>query len=159
MKKILSLGLMLIMALSLAACSATAKPTATAAPVVLSDIYTEMTQKAKLPAMQAVTGSMILDYYGIAAADIKQSTVYISQSSILADEIAMFEAVDSDAAARIKQKLDARHDSKAEEANNYSPEQYAVIMKCPVVQNGNFVSLLVASDNVTVDNVYKEYIK
>ena len=82
--------------------------------------------------------------YGIDSADVKQSFAYVDSTGIKGDEIVFFEGKDAAAAKRIKEKLDERYKQKEVEMKDYLPEEYAVLKKCNVNQNGNYVSMLLS---------------
>lgn len=109
-----------------------------------------------LPEMIALEPETILDYYGIEPGDYTACAVYISADSMLADEAALFYAADEAAAERIEAFLTARLDQKAEEAQGYSPEQYAVIRGCSPLREGQAVALLVNADFEAVKGIFME---
>ena len=71
----------------------------------------------------------------------------------------MVEAVDSDAAGRVKEKLEKRYQDKENETVQYLPDQYDIVQKGEVRVNGNYVSLLVAQDADKLFSIYEGYIK
>lgn len=149
-KKSLSL-LLTVCALCLCACAKPALETTTQdAGILFNNAYTAM--EPNLPEMMEIPEDMILDYYGIEPADYTASLVRISVDNMLADEVVMMEASDEAAAERIEGLLKERLQAKAGEAENYSPEQFAIISKCGVVRDGQSVALLVSADyQVLVD--------
>ncbi len=132
-------------ALCLSACAAPALETTTQdAGILFNNAYTAM--EPKLPEMMEIPENMVLDYYGIEPADYTASLVRISVDNMLADEVVMMEGVDAAAADRIEGMLKERLQAKADEAENYSPEQFAIIGKCGVVRDNQSVALLVSAD-------------
>lgn len=87
---------------------------------------------------------MQLNYCGIDAADCLQSVVAICADSLRADEFWLIEAADSAALERIQNLGQTRLKAKAEEAQDYSPEQYAVIQEAQQITIGNYYVLLVS---------------
>ena len=54
----------------------------------------------------------------------------------------MIEGKNAEAAKSIRGALDVRYQDKISGTITYLPKQYAIIKKCHVKQNGNFVSML-----------------
>ena len=127
--------------------------------VNLNDIYNEMESTEVLPQMMNVGQDDIENLYGIDPADMKQYVMKISVEGTLADEIILIEVKDSSKVAEIKDKLQIRLDNKAEEAKGYSPEQYAIIMKCHVDTKGNYVSMIVSPEAPKLIEIYEENFK
>ena len=150
MKKSLFI-LVLVLMLALAGCSEAAAPkesTAAAGPVVLrmQELYESMTALNNMPEMLLLDPDMQLNFCGIDAADCLQSVVAICADSLRADEIWLIEAADDAALEKIQNLAQVRLTAKAEEAEGYSPEQYAVIQKAQQMTDGNYFILLVSPD-------------
>ncbi len=148
MKRFLALSLALLLMLGLAACGGEERPKDTVKPVemAVADIYTQLGEKVVLPEMLTVNESMILDFCGIEEKDRKNAVVAICADSLKTDEIWVIEAADEAAAQRIVDLAKARLKKKGEESITYSPEQYAVVEKAQLLQNGNHVVLLVSPE-------------
>lgn len=162
MKKIFAVVLMLVLVLALTACGGK-EETANEAPVqkqaaevVLSDIMAQFTFDGE---MLELAASDMLDLYGIEEADMKQFAAAVNTSGIDCDEVIMVEAVDADAAGRVKACLDARYQAKLNETENYLPDEYAVIKECAVTQKGNFVAMIVAPNAGDMVKVYDGIVK
>ena len=108
---------------------------------------------------QINSADLLLSFYGINEADAKQYVAYVSSISTQVDEIVMFEAVDSEAADRIKTALQTRYDSQYSANKNYLPDQAAIIKECEVSQNGNYVRMFISPDAGTMVSVYNEAFK
>lgn len=136
------------MMLGLVACSEDLKSDEGVKPVEMSvaDIYTQLGEKIVLPEMLTVNEAMILDFCGIEENDRKNAVVAICADSLKTDEIWVIEAKDEAAAERIVELAKARLKKKGEESITYSPEQYAVVEKAQLLQNGNHVVLLVSPE-------------
>lgn len=121
---------------------------------------------AKLPlAQEDRDGMMELDaadlmtYYGIEGADVKQFAALMHTSGIDCDEIVLIEAPDSAAAGRVKNALETRLEIKKNEMRDYLPEEYAVIARCGVRQDGTLVAMIVSPDEKHITGVYQEGIR
>lgn len=109
--------------------------------------------------MLDLTADDLLDLYGIAAADVKQYQARIKLESIQADEIVLIEAVDAKAAERVKEKLDARYQTKLNETRDYLPDEFDKIEKCKVVQIGNHAALIVCAEGQAAIGEYEKAVK
>ena len=96
----------------------------------------------------------IADLYFIDYEDLKQVAAAVHTSGINCDEIIMIEAVDADAAAYIKDIMDARYESKLNETENYLPDEYAIIKQCSVIADGNYVAMIVAPNAADLVAIY-----
>lgn len=160
MKRLIVLCLALVMAFSLAACgnndSDNTEPSGTAVEMDMQEVYTKVGQTVEIPEMLALNESLMLDYCGIAAEDVKQTIVYICADSLRTDEIWLIEAVDDAAAKRIVDLANARLKTKGDESITYSPEQYAVVEKAQLLQQGNYIALFVSPDAEAMANVFRQ---
>lgn len=146
MKKLFALFLAALAALSMTACGGDTQNNGESVKPVeksVADIYTELGNAIELPEMLALNESLMLDYCGIEASDVKQAEVHICADSLKTDEFWLIEAVDEDAAKKIVDLAKARLKKKGEESITYSPEQYAVVEQAQLLQNGNHVILIV----------------
>ena len=75
------------------------------------------------------------------------------------DEIVLIEAADSAAAGRVKTALEARLEIKKNEMRDYLPDEYAVIAKCGVRQDGTLVAMIVSPDEKEISGAYQEGIR
>lgn len=153
MKKFLSLLLAMAMLCSLAACGGGTKQ------ADLSKVMADMKAKITNKEMMDYSAEDLMPNYGIDSADVKQFAAYVDSTGIKGDEIIFLEGKDSDAAKRIKEKLDARYKNKENEMKDYLPEEYAVLKKCGVNQNGNYVSMIVSPQYEELNGIYNAAIK
>ena len=162
MKKFISILLIAMTLLSLAACQS-GDPATTAATggnkepkeLVLADTYTAITANANMPEMWKVDNDLLLDLYGIQAQQCKQLEVYQCVNSLRADEIWLIEAVSADALAELKQKAEARLTAKDEESITYDPEQNAIVKKAHLETYGNYLVMIVSPDVETITAAFK----
>ena len=153
MKRIAVLLLAVAM-IALAGCSG-----GTAKTVDLNAVKDTLAAQYDLTDMMALSEDDILDVYGIKAEDVKQFVALVARTNTSADEILFFEAVDADAAARVKEKVDARYQAKLNEAKDYMPDEYEKISACKVETSGNCVSLIVSADAEAMTKLYQDAFK
>lgn len=154
MKRTISLLLALIALLSLVGCAGS-QP----ADVDLNEILTEMEKQVSLSEMMTLQESDLTDLYGIQPADVEQFYGSMVGDGISPDEIVMIKAKDADAAARVRQALESRLQNKRNEAKGYNPDAYSLMQKSKVSLKGNYVSLLVSSEQDKLTSVYDSFVK
>lgn len=152
MKKLIAFFLSVVLLMSFAACSKSEKGPE---ELDLSKVYTTLTEEVAIPEMLELDADMMLDYCGIRSEDVKQAIVVICADSLRTDEIWLIEAKDEAAANEIKALAQTRLEKKGEESITYSPEQYAVVQKAELIQNGRYVALFVSPDAAQLAKVYK----
>ena len=149
-KRIFAAVLVLALALSLAACGGGKKEAASV------DLAAVLAQFKLGEEMMTLTPADLAQLYYIDEADMKQSAAAMHTSGINCDEIILIEAVDAEAAGRVKSALDTRYQAKLNEMRDYLPDQYAIIESCQVTQNGNFVAMIVAPNASELTDIYNK---
>ena len=150
MKKLICVLLSLVLLLGIAGCQSEA------VEMDMQAVYEEISQSIELPQMLELDASLMLDYCGIKAADVKQAVVVICADSLRTDEIWLLEATDADAASRLMSLAEKRLKKKGEESITYSPEQYKVVEKAQLIQAGNCIALLVSPDAEAMAQVFNQ---
>lgn len=138
MKKVTAFLLAAVMLLGLAACGGgedTKK-------VDLMALYDSCT--ANMTEMMPIEGDDRLGFMGIEEEDCLQVYTAFAADGLLTDEIWLIEAKDAEAMEKLSQLAQNRMKAKAEETVSYSPEQYAVVEKGVVLQEGLYLALLVS---------------
>jgi hypothetical protein len=154
MKKLLSFLLAAILLFSFTACAGTNTKQAD-----LAKVMTDMKAKITNKEMMDLSKEDLMPNYGIEPADAKQFAAYVDSTGTRGDEIILLEGKDADAAKRIKEKLDARYQQKEVEMKDYLPAEYAVLKKCSVTQDGNYVSMIVSPQYEELLKIYNAAIK
>lgn len=99
-------------------------------------------------------------YYGIEPDDVKQFAAEIDEKSSDAPvEIVMVEAKDSTSAQNVSAKLANRYNAIYNMYASYNKEQLAVVEKCQVTTDGNFVTLIVSDKAQSMLDIFYSYIK
>lgn len=144
MKKILCVCLVVLL---LAGCGVQA------VKLDMAALYADITKSVSVPEMLELNEGMMLDFCGIRKEDVSQAVVLICADSLKTDEIWLLEAVDAKAASRLAELAEKRLAKKGEESVTYSPEQYKVVQKAQLIQEGNYVVLLVSPDSEAMAQV------
>ncbi len=120
------------------------EPPAEAAAVDLAAVRDAMAEGVGASDWLAMDADAIGNLYGLDGAWIAQAAGFATMAGTFPDEVALVEAVDEDAAARVAEKLQARLDEVQVQAETYDPDSYAKALECEVVTNGCFVRLLLS---------------
>lgn len=149
MKRVLSVLLILILALSLTACGEdTSKAIDIAA--VKEQIITDLAIEGAMD----VESSRLLNLYGIEEKDITASACFVTMDGVFPDEIIMVNATDAEAVERIEEKLNARLDEVKVQSQSYDPENYAIAQECEVITEGLTVALFLSPDHAAMEDIF-----
>lgn len=96
-------------------------------------------------------------FYEIDKNDISAKKIYVSAAT--AEEIAVFEAKDSEAAARIREAVDTHIADNLESFENYDAEAQKRLNDPVIVQKGKYVILCVSDDNDAALKCIDKYTK
>lgn len=96
--------------------------------------------------------------YDVDEADIVAKKVYVS-SLATAEEIAVFEAKDTDAAARVRKAVDTRIENQKENYADYNPVEQKKLSDPVIVEKGRYVILCVSDDNAAARKIIDENTK
>lgn len=150
-KGILALIICVLMLFSFTACTEKKDVSLTK---VLDSINTEFSIDKDTMLLIEDTDTLEL-YYNIAPADVKQFAAETTLNSATdITEFILVEAVDSSAAKRVFDALELRYNSQKDLCASYSAELLAVVNKCSVNQDGNFVALIMSNN---FDNILEHY--
>ena len=163
---VLSLFMCFLMIFAFAGCKSDSASDAssgdTEKEVVLSDVLDKINSKFSVPVddMTAIETTDDLElYYNIAPADVKQFAAQTTKNTATdISEIILVEAVDSDAAQRVYDALEYRYSSQRDLCASYSAELLAIINKCSVEIDGNFVSLIMSDSSKDITDYYNSLI-
>lgn len=151
MKKLMTLTMMLILTLTMTACSQNGDTGKNAdLPKTLETMKTEV----GFSDIVELDQEGLKTNYGIEEEDVKQFAALVDASGVKCEEVVLIEAKDADAAKTVKECLDKRLKSKLAQNKDYLPEQYAIIQKCSVEQDGNYVSMIVGQEHEKMSEIY-----
>ena len=158
MKRFLSFALAFVMALGLTACSGGAQTKASADFSVRS-VLDEMLTQVSIDDPLTLTEVDMLDFFGIKGEQMAEFAAVTCSNGISAQEIVLVKAADKDAAAAVAEKLTNRLNARAAEAENYLPDQYAIISECSVLTDGVYVALIIHPEHEVLEKLYSGYTK
>ncbi|WP_405357596.1 DUF4358 domain-containing protein [Ruminococcus sp.] len=136
-----------VLAVTLCACGQAAKP--------LSEVFEKLKTDYNITDMLEYKSADDLSRYGIKAEDVEESAGGVNKTGVNQEEIVLVKTKDAEAAKRVQDALSKRLESKLNETKNYNPEQYAIVEKCSVDVDGNYVSMIISSDAEAMKKDYK----
>lgn len=95
--------------------------------------------------------------YGVSADDYSEVSAYRAGSGGYADEVVIFKATSSDTISNIQTALNNIIESKKKDFDGYVQEQYDILCNSKVLTNGDYVCLIVCSDNDTAISTYENF--
>jgi hypothetical protein len=120
-----------------------------------NELQSEITYEDTLSQLD---GDMALTYYGIDKEDVADSVVIVSTGAT-AEEIAVFEAVDKDAAADIKTACDNRKEKQTTSYSDYKPAEVSRLDNAIIKSEGNYVVYCVTDDTSKANEIIYKYFK
>ncbi|SFG16490.1 DUF4358 domain-containing protein [Oribacterium sp. WCC10] len=128
------------------AAETTAAQVASVAP---SDIYNKVT--GLLPGMVTVDANYISNYYGIDASQLEGYVFAMAEDVTKADTVAILEAKDAASVSTLVGQLSAVQQQKAQELQDYMPEQYQIVAASAVKTLGKYVYLVMSSNSAAIE--------
>ncbi len=147
MKKIIAALLLVAMALCFAACT-----DKEAVSVDMTQVYSSYEEY--LPEMVMLDETSMMNLYGVDIANCNQAIVATCGDGLRSDEIWLIEAVDEESANEIAKLAQNRVEREGEETKNYAPDQYAVVEKAQIIENGTNVVLIISPEVDTLVELY-----
>ncbi|MGI5823477.1 MAG: DUF4358 domain-containing protein [Dethiobacteria bacterium] len=108
--------------------------------------------------LTAISAEMIATIYQIPAADVVQQQVYVSTGAT-AEEIAVFEAVDNEAAQKIETAVRERLAAQIISFEDYLPAELPKLEDPFIVVKGKYVILCVSDHNADAKKVLDTFLK
>lgn len=152
LKKIVTLAMAAMMAIALVACGNTAsQPTATPEPVDLAAFAEKYVTEQLMPPVlntEEEMGKQILDssYAGLSDLDLEQCLPYVSMMSINNTEMVLVQTKNADDVSKVKEIFQSRIDAMVNGGAFYPETTEIWTNNAEVVENGNYVALVVSAD-------------
>lgn len=166
MKRLMSVMLAAVLALSLAACGKTDggdQNADQAKSIDLAAFAATLFQGEDSPAMSEVSEDMLEDLYpGLTAIERKQTVVYMPMISAVAAEVAFVEVADAADVDAVKAILQARIDYMVGDGEGPGGAWYPETMEqweqnSEIVTSGNYVCLFVSTDKDAMVESFNNY--
>ncbi len=141
MKKLFGMILALSLVFSLAACGGKAEEVVS---VNVKDLYETYSQY--MPDMFYPDDTTLMNFLGINVEDCEQYQVAICAEGMRADEVWLIEAKDQAALENLRQLAQTRIEAKLGETVSYAPDQYLVVEKAQILENGLYIGLFISPE-------------
>lgn len=163
MKRTVSVLIMLTIILTLSACGngaekdgSTEKETTQTeeAEVDVQTIMDEIKKAGYFPKdYVTLQKADLLDYYGLSADIVKQCAV-IQNTSGYQDEIIIIKSYNDSSAEVVSDLLDSYLRDKTDEMRDYDATQYAILQKCAVSIQGEYVALFISEHQKEMNKIF-----
>lgn len=105
-------------------------------------------------ALNELSADMVQKLFGLAAdTDYVKGKVYVGSGGATAEEVACFEAKDTDSAAKIKTALENRIESQKKAFENYQPQEMTKLNSPVLVVKDNYVMMCISDDNSKAESI------
>lgn len=158
--RVMAIVLSFLMLMAFSACK---KGEELSGDVTLGSMFDSVLEKSGVSAdsmTKLETKEDLENNYLIDPEDVKDFSAMVARNSTQSiNEFVIIEAVDSDAAERVSSWLQIRLDGQMGLCQSYSPEFVAILEKCKVEINGNFVSMIICENATEVREHYNTFFK
>ncbi len=124
-----------------------------------AEITAKIQEDVKFPGMAEIGADRMAGYYDVAADKIDSYSAYICGSGAYPDEIAVFKMKSADDVNAVKSVLEKRVESQSATFKDYTPDEMYKIDGNNVVTSGNYVALIICSDNAKAIEDFKAMTK
>lgn len=124
-----------------------------------SDITYKILSEIEFPSQAEIKEERRADYYEADADKIESYSAYICGSGAYPDELAVFCMKSSADTAAVKDMLEKRVEKQSAAFKDYTPDEMYKIDGNNVVVSGNYVALIICSDNAKATEIFKSLTK
>lgn len=120
----------------------------------VSDIEANMKQKIGFKNMVKIDNEKLQRIYGINSSDIDNSFVYISNSNVKAEEVAVLKVKDSNKISEVKDLINKRIEKQSNSFKNYVPDQYDLVQHNLVKDTGKYILFVVSQNKDKYEEIF-----
>ena len=124
-----------------------------------SDITDKILAEIEFPSKSEIKEDRRDDFYEVDINKIESYSAYICGSGAYPDELAVFCMKSSDDTAAVKEMLEKRVEKQTASFKDYTPDEMYKIDGNNVVVSGNYVALIICSDNAKATEIFKSLTK
>ncbi|MGN0611607.1 MAG: DUF4358 domain-containing protein [Ruminiclostridium sp.] len=124
-----------------------------------SEITEKILAEIEFPSKAEIKEERRADYYEADADKIDSYSAYICGSGAYPDELAVFCMKSSADTAAVKEMLEKRVEKQSAAFKDYAPDEMYKIDGNNVVVSGNYVALIICSDNAKATETFKSLTK
>lgn len=127
--------------------------------VSASDITDKILAEIEFPSKAKIEEDRREGFYEVEEDKIESYSAYICGSGAYPDELAVFCMKSSDDTAAVKEMLEKRVEKQTASFKDYTPDEMYKIDGNNVVVSGNYVALIICSDNAKATEIFKSLTK
>ena len=124
-----------------------------------SDITDKILAEIEFPSIAKIEEGRREGFYEVEEDKIESYSAYICGSGAYPDELAVFCMKSSDDTAAVKEMLEKRVEKQTASFKDYTPDEMYKIDGNNVVVSGNYVALIICSDNAKATEIFKSLTK
>ena len=124
-----------------------------------SDITDKILAEIEFPSKAKIEEDRREGFYEVEEDKIESYSAYICGSGAYPDELAVFCMKSSDDTAAVKEMLEKRVEKQTASFKDYTPDEMYKIDGNNVVVSGNYVALIICSDNAKATQIFKSLTK
>lgn len=129
------------------------------ASVSAADITDKILAEIEFPSKAKIEEDRREGFYEVEEDKIESYSAYICGSGAYPDELAVFCMKSSDDTAAVKEMLEKRVEKQTVSFKDYTPDEMYKIDGNNVVVSGNYVALIICSDNAKATEIFKSLTK
>lgn len=126
---------------------------------LLDEMKAKLEEEGNLHEMMDLTSEDMTLLYSIETSEISQFAGTISQVGTNSDELLLLEVAEGVSTEDVLAKLENRYQTKANEAKDYLPEEYEKIQNCEILQNGNYLALVIHDQYAVLSDMWKQAVQ
>lgn len=157
-KKVFISALFLIFAVGILGGCSSSEKTEAKNPTV-KEISEKIGQAADISQMKEGSEAKLKKLFDISTEELDEFAFYMAPSNVKADEILIIKVKDSNNIDAIKDKIVKRADKQANTFKDYAPEEYNLLEKKVVKNEGNYILYVVSKDAEKISSAFDESFK
>ena len=157
MKKLICFVLTAAMALGLTACGGSGEKKEFA-DFSVQALMDDMLSRVTIDDPLTLTEPDMLDFFGIRGESVSEFAAVTCANGISAQEIVLVKAADEDSSEEIMDRLTNRLEARLAEAENYLPDQHAILSQCQATRFGRYVALIIHPEHEQLEDLLFDYV-
>lgn len=122
-------------------------------------LYDEIKESFELPDMYLADDDFLMNYYGIDAALLDSYVFASAEDSTRVDSVIIMKVKDTSSISEIEKGLNGLISQMEVEMDNYQPEAYKLVSASKVNSTGDYVILVISSDEEAINSLVSDRLK
>ncbi len=122
-------------------------------------LYDEIKESFELPDMYLADDDFLMNYYGIDAALLDSYVFASAEDSTRVDSVIIMKVKDTSSISEIEKGLNGLISQMEVEMDNYQPEAYKLVSASKVKSTGDYVILVISSDEEAISSLISDRLK